>query len=204
MFYCIVLHCIAFYCIALRCIDLNCIVLHYITLYCFVLLYIVLCCVVLFLNTPPWSSDMDPQRSFPVFKLYGLCMILCDFIWFYMILYDFIWFYMILYDSIWFYMILLTFSGGGPHPADSRMSLLVLPSGPNVILGYARFLLAFLCRSLLDWSDYESCHWLLYVAYYTAWKPTSFDYARLSLAILCRSRPPQLPAAVMKALSGFF
>ena len=46
---------------------------------------------------------------------------------------------------------------------------------------------------------------ILYVAHCTAWKPpTNVDSARLSLAVLCRSRPAQLPTADMKALGGFF
>ena len=37
-----------------------------------------------------------------------------------------------------------------------------------------------------------------------AWKPTTFEYARLSLVFLCWSHLPQLPRVSMKALGGFF
>ena len=101
---------------------------------------------------------------------------------------------------------LLTFSGGGPHPVNSRLSLSVCyPSEPNVYRRLWEALFGLLMPVTAAWTGAtsESSQWLLHVAYYLLW-PAIFDYARLSLAFLCRSHPPQLPTAVMKALSGFF
>ena len=102
---------------------------------------------------------------------------------------------------------LLTFSGGRAASGDQ----------PDVTVGFS---LSFGTQRLppamrgslwpsyaghccLDWSDFRklsmaSCRIL------PAFDLQSSDYARLYLAFLCRSHPPQLPIAVMKALSGFF
>ena len=130
-----------------------------------------------FLNTPPWSSDRDPQRRFPRLQTFRP------------------------FESP------DVFGGGGRirWSAGCPCRFFFILRSPTLTAGYERLSLAFLCRSLLPglerlpkalngfFMSHTTCFWL-----------AIFDYARFSLAFLCRSHPPQLPTAVMKALSGFF